>query len=137
MSRKALPDHLKDKLHDDYIWPFKYIPRSFTSYILTQPPKLIWGRKVLDWTSRKYNKSSNKTLCGPDPCQKTKWAFALTWPLHFTITFNRFYLRIGARWDSVDEYFTVVAFFFGRVDGGIIEKEEMRITYRGYSRWAK
>jgi hypothetical protein len=137
MSNSALPDHLKGKLHNDYWFPFCYIPRSWTSYKLVQPPKLICGRKVHDYTSRKYHKDSNVSDWGPDPCQKTKWSWCFSLPFHFTITFKKMYLRIGCRWDTIDEYFTVPAFFFGRIDGGIFEKEEDRIIYRGVSRWAK
>lgn len=137
MSNNALPDHLKGKLHSDYIFPFCYIPRSWTSWLLTQPPKLIWGYKVNDWTSRKYSRNKKwKTLRGPDPCQKTPWGMALTWPFHICITFGKsgIYVRFGCRWDTVDSYYSVPAAFIGRVDGGYIDKNELRITYRGFAR---
>jgi len=138
MPNSALPKHLQNRPHEDWTFPFKYIPRAWTSFKLSQPPKLLFGRKVLDWTSRKYT-STGVSLAGPDPTQKSKWAFAFSWPFHFTISFGStgYYMRVGFRWDTIDEYYTFPAFVIKDIDGGLIEKEEMRITYRGYSRWAK
>jgi len=139
MPNSALPDHLKGKLHNDWFFPFSYIPRAWTSYKLFQPPKLIFGYKVFDWTSRKYKLNSNETTRGADPCQKSKWAFAFTIPFHFTISFGKsgWYMRIGCRWDTVDEYYTIPAFVIKKIDGTLYDKEEDRITYRGISKWAE
>lgn len=50
MPNKCLPDHLKGKRHDDYTFPFNWIKRSLTSWCLFQPPILIFGYKVYDWS---------------------------------------------------------------------------------------
>lgn len=138
MSNYALPDHLKHRLHEDYTWPLCYIPRSWTSFKLNQPSKLLFGKHVYDWTSRKFKKDSNESIAGPDPCQKYPWAFAFSFPFHFTITFGKtgYYMRIGFRYDTIDEYYTFPAFVIKKIDGKLHEKKENNIVYRGYSRWA-
>ena len=138
MPNSALPDHLKGRPHEDWIFPLSYVPRAWTSFTLTQPPRLIAGRKVYDYTSRKYKNKSNEILKGPDPCQKSSWAWAFTLPFHFCISFGKtgYYMRIGFRWDTVDEYYTFPGFVISHIDGGLIDKERERTTFRGNSRLA-
>ena len=31
--------------HDDYPWPFKWVPRSWTSFMLLRPPVMILGNQ--------------------------------------------------------------------------------------------
>ena len=134
MPRSALPPHLKDKRHNDYLWIFKLIPRAWTSYKLWQPPILVCGYKVLDWTSYDYSCGKGIDIRdGPDPCQKHSWSFGLYWPLYFTITVGNtgLYMRIGARWDSVDNYYTIPSLFIGEVDGGLKENNNKEIVDRG------
>lgn len=61
----ALPDHLKEKLHNDWFWIFKKIPRAFSAYgprcpghgcthcggkrKLPWPPRLVEGFDVTRW----------------------------------------------------------------------------------------
>lgn len=139
MPRSALPSHLQDKKHNDWPFLFSWVSRNWTSFKLTQPPHLICGSKVFDYTSRKFCKTSNRTVHGPDPTQKCAWAWALTWPLHFTFTFGKtgYYFRIGCRWDTIDEYYTIPAIDITKVGGGVQNEEKDRIIYRGHSRWAK
>lgn len=112
MPNSALPQHLRGKLHNDWPWPFCYIPRAWTSYKLMQPPKVILGYQVIDWTM--YPPNGKK---GPNPCQRHKWSWYLSWPLYFTITFpNKWYMRAGCRWDDNDFYFTIPSFDFKKVD---------------------
>lgn len=112
MPRSALPPHLQDKLHTDYTWPFSLIPRSWTSYKLKQPPKMLIGHKVLDYTRLDYSCGQGDIKDAPSPCQKHSWSWYISWPLYFTITFGKsgWYLRIGCRWDSVDHYYTIPSF---------------------------
>jgi hypothetical protein len=59
MPKCALPDHLKDKKHNDWIWPLSYIPRSANAKgprcgkgkpgYLSWPPHLIEGYDVTRW----------------------------------------------------------------------------------------
>ena len=108
MGNNALPYHLKGKLHNDWIFPFCYIPRSWTSFKLFQPPKVIIGYKVLDW-----NKDA------PNPCQRHSWSWYISIPLYFTVTFGNsgFYMRIGCRYDDIDKYYTVPSFALKKIDG--------------------
>lgn len=136
MGNKALPYHLKGKRHFDYIWPLCYIPRAWTSYMLCQPPRVICGNNIRDWTARVYDIGTDTEKCGVDPVQKMPWAWVFSYPFHFTCTFGKsgYYFRIGARWDSVDEYYTIPALNLGKTQ--IIDEEKNRIADRGISRWA-
>lgn len=61
MPKCALPDHLKEKLHSDWIWPLSKIPRAANAKgprcgignngYLPWPPKLIEGLGVTRWES--------------------------------------------------------------------------------------
>jgi len=108
MPRSALPVHLRDKLHDDWTWPFSLISRNWTSYKLFQPPVVIVGRRVKDWVKG-----------GPNPCQRYAWSWYISWPLYFTITFGKsgWYMRIGCRWDDVDSYYTIPSFVIKKIEG--------------------
>lgn len=110
MPNSALPPHLQGRLHEDWTFPFNLVPRAWTSYKLFQPPRLLFGYKVLDWTKG-----------GPNPCQRHAWSWYVSWPLYFTITFGNtgWYMRIGCRWDDNDEYYTIPSFVIKRIDGGL------------------
>ena len=132
MAGECLPDHLKDRLHDDYIWPFCYIPRRWTSFCWKQPPKLLFGIGVTRWVtvgdeSWLFTPGEEKRIFflghpyapyGPSPLQKlSPWSFQITWPFH--VAFHVFlgkrplFVRFGARWDSLDRYYTFPSFFIG------------------------
>ncbi|KKM93685.1 hypothetical protein LCGC14_1205940 [marine sediment metagenome] len=32
MPRHCLPEHLRDKRHNDWLWPFSYIPRAWNAF---------------------------------------------------------------------------------------------------------
>jgi len=107
MPDSALPNHLKGKLHDDWFFPFCYIPRAWTSYKLFQPPKVLIGSGTYIYTNG-----------GVDPCQRKAWAWYLSIPLYFTITFGKtgWYMRIGCRWDSQDRYYTIPSFALKKIE---------------------
>ena len=135
MGDSVLPRHLRGKRHNDWIFPFSLIPRGWTSFRLSQPPKLIWGYKVYDWIEYKY--LDGKRRAAPDPCQRTAWAFAFTMPFHISFTIGKtgWYLRLGARYDTNDEYYTVPSFKLGKIEGELFAHESKRVTYKGVSRW--
>jgi len=112
VPNSALPDHLKGKLHNDWIFPLCYIPRSWTSYKLFQPPVILFGFRVKDW------KEHNGQMF-PNPCQRHAWAFYLSIPFYFTITFGNtgYYMRIGCRHDDIDFYYTIPSFALKKIDG--------------------
>jgi len=59
MPRCALPEHLKDKRHTDWVWPLSYIKRSFNAFgprceqgtkgFRPWPPTLVEGYGVSRW----------------------------------------------------------------------------------------
>ena len=106
-GKKALPEHLRNKPHTDYPWPFSTIPRWVTAFKF-KPPELLWGNQ------------KNFTDGIPDPIPDpllspngyawgiygfTPWfiplgvAFSARWDI------RRFHTRFGFRWDSVDFYY--------------------------------
>lgn len=59
MPKCALPSHLKDKLHRDWVWPLNKISRGWNAYgprcgkgndgYLAWPPKLEEGKSICRW----------------------------------------------------------------------------------------
>lgn len=135
MPNSALPDWWKGKRHNDWPWPFSWIPRAWTSFKLFQPPIVIFGYKTYDWTFAyngekkvvKYKKwiffkrykvyqlkkdfKYELEKIGPNPCQRWSGAFTFSFPWHisWTIFDTGWYIRVGFRWDDVDMYYTFPA----------------------------
>ncbi len=77
--------------HTDWIWPFSYIPRTWTSF-LGKPPRKLLG-----------------TSPEAKPIPDSGWE--LLWPLYFAArSKGGWYIRIGIRWDDVDQYYTWPSF---------------------------
>ena len=90
MPKECLPPHLQNAKHDDWIWPFSYVPRAWTSYCGSDP-----GYKPI-----------------PEPGQQVSHL----WPPYYAITTeNRWHFRIGARWDDVDHYYQFPSLVVKRV----------------------
>lgn len=112
----ALPEHLKYKIHNDYIFPLCFIPRSLTAYKLTQPPKTLW----------KYNCTS-MTYCegewGINPIQNKLndklFSAHLNFPyLFFSLSTKwGWYFIIGMRWDAVDLYYNFPTVDVSKIGG--------------------
>lgn len=61
MPKSALPEHLKDRLHNDWPWPLSYLPRGISAFgprcgkgnpgYKPWPPKLVAGKSVTRWES--------------------------------------------------------------------------------------
>ena len=61
MPKSALPDHLKNKKHNDWPWPLSYLPRGINAFgprcgkgnsgYKPWPPKLEEGKSVTRWES--------------------------------------------------------------------------------------
>lgn len=137
MVKCALPDHLKKRKHEDWIFPFKYLPRSINAFgsrcegwlKWRAVPKLLVGYNVTRWMTVRdqgvveWDDFEHKLIgCwrqllkpefGPSPLQKFSWfSFQVTWPLHyaFKVRFTedrQFLFRKGCRWDSLDSYYNV------------------------------
>jgi len=110
VPNSALPENLKDSKHDDWIWPFCYIPRGLTAFKWKMPPKLLLGYNVMIWDTSKRGDVNrliypfgrgfltwknriavrNAQEFGPNAIQKIlgtwKISFHLTWPLGFHMT---------------------------------------------------
>jgi hypothetical protein len=73
-------------LHNDWPWPFKYIPRSWTSWPSNNPPKQLLGN---------VNVAGGEHLDEPAPGH---WDIA--WPPYFAlVTSGKWFFRIGIRYD--------------------------------------
>ena len=104
--KSALPDHLKDKLHTDWCFPFSLIPRAWTSYKLFQPPKTLIRHNCTGWTEY-------KGVLGCNPIQNNLngkfCSFHFNYPFFFSISFTwGWYFIIGCRWDAVDFYYNIL-----------------------------
>jgi hypothetical protein len=59
MGKCALPPHLREKLHNDWPWPFKKVSRGWNAYgprcpegskgYLPWPPRLVEGKGIARW----------------------------------------------------------------------------------------
>lgn len=124
----------------------RYIPRSLTSYILRQPPRVLIGHKVLDWTVKDYNCGkeiidwnydkkkwmspyTHDLRKGANPCQRHKWSFHFSLPLYFTLTLpSGWYIRIGCRWDDNDDYYNIISFMIKKIK---LKEDVLKIEYKG------
>jgi len=118
----ALPDNLKGKRHDDYPWPFKYIPRAWTSFKVDWAPIVLFG-----------NMTAKPQVCGfdaPDPVGKPgEWSlqgvklfksfpylfmyYTFTTPLNWG-WIGGIHHSFGMRFDTVDNYWQVFRFAITR-----------------------
>lgn len=134
---EALPEHLRYKWHNDYIYPFCFVPRSLTSLKAKRPPRLLAGSKALEWTSKSY--SDGHIYKGADPVQHIAGAWALTFPLHLTFTIGLknskgFQVRLGIRWDTIDDYYNIFGLNYRVID--TLDNDGKGIVYyRGVARW--
>lgn len=80
--------------------------------------RFIFFRNEFEFTN---DDTGEKFKAGPSPIQYEMFSWALTWPLHFVITYawnrngkvRRIFFRMGARWDSLDDYHVFPAIFLG------------------------
>ncbi len=113
-GNEALPINLKGKNHTDYIWPFSYIPRAWTSFAVPwRPIKLLGNQKKrmistntfsyygIDPIPPKPRKGINWSIQG---IKLAEWLPNLS--LYFTMTTHSgWHFSIGIRYDSVDDYY--------------------------------
>lgn len=106
------PDILT-KRHWDWPWPFKWVPRSWTS-VQWGPPKKMWG------TQARKRKPVGQEYWSPTPIgEPSSWQASGypngKWPgvpLYFAVSFGKDkrgwfrHFRIGLRYDDVDKYST-------------------------------
>ncbi len=124
MSKDCLKAHKGPLNHNDWLWPFKWVPRSWTSLCrgrFAKPPKYLFGNltNVGDWGST-FRTLSKEEMAGwpgvdentvgaavvqyPKPIPRMrKWYFS--WPLYFAATFKLFkwkiLFRLGFRYTEV------------------------------------
>jgi len=113
VPKNCLAGHQGSPLHNDWWWPFSYVPRAWTSFCrgrFARPPRYLFGNlrrdDPADWG--KYSNSSfleriPRLYPKPVP-QLGKWYFA--WPFYFAWTFDLFcrwrvLLRFGCRYTEV------------------------------------
>jgi len=131
MPKCDLPKHLRERKHNDWIWPLNKIYRGFNAFGhrcsgWRRVPILLVGYNctrwmtpgdrdviLVGWKAGLSCGNINMENYGPSPLQKfSKWGFSLVWPLHFEFhyQFNKgkvLLFRIGARWDSYDMYYNI------------------------------
>ncbi len=102
-GRKCLPKHLRDKRHDDWLWPFSYIFRGWNAFCGLGPSDADYkpipkpGRSIWTWMD------SNGSWWRP--------YYAHTFCLRNFRNGRYLHFRIGFRWDDVDFYYNLVVPF--------------------------
>ena len=119
MPKSALPDHLKDKLHNDWIWPFSYIPRSWTAYKLFPPITILKYNctETYEWNGKTCLHPIQRKLNGK------LFSFHINIPLFISISFRwgsrGAYFICGFRDDAVDKYFNFPTLDISYIGNGI------------------
>ena len=128
----SLPKHLRYKLHNDWPLILKRVPRELNAFgprsqkwwaKYRRYPILLLGYNCTRWmrwddsVAYKYDYKGWQFLklhpdCGPSPLQKlSTFSCQISWPLNFVTSYqfgkSVFLLRIGARWDSLDNYYNI------------------------------
>ncbi len=100
MPKSALPEHLRDRPHEDYPWGLRWIPRAWTAF--------KWGAPwMVAGTQRCGFNNVVKPIGPPGTWQISKFYDSpfKSIPIYFAFTTKRgIHFRIGARWDDVDSY---------------------------------
>jgi len=132
MSKLDLPEHLQERLHNDWLPGLRWIPRGWSAFGhrhsgWRRVPKLLVGYNTTRWMTPgdrdvihiQWKKGLsiggiNMGNYGPSPLQKrSKIGWSLVWPLHFEFHWQYEWkgddkvvlYRKGPRWDSLDEYY--------------------------------
>ena len=114
---KVLPLNLKGKNHNDYVWPFSYIPRAWTAFSVPWRPKKLLGNQKLRFiltNTGKYYGIDPVPARGQWSIQGVKFAYWLPYiPMYFTITTKTgWHFSTGVRYDSVDDYYQLFRLAF-------------------------
>ena len=119
-GRKCLPEHLRDKRHDDWLWPFSYIPRAWNAFCGKGPGR--WGKTVCDFekiidinmefltTFKPIPRPGDSVWIWRDVDGSWRPYYARTWRLKNFWNGRYLHFRIGFRWDDVDFYYNLVLF---------------------------
>ena len=98
-GRECLPDHLKDKLHNDWPWPLNKIHRSTSAFC---------GGGEPDWPPE-IPMEARKAIPPPGMVTYHHRDQAGNWrPYYALTTKDCLHMRNGFRWDDVDGYFNLV-----------------------------
>ena len=113
MPRSCLPEHLRNRRHDDWLWPFSYIPRAWNAFCGREPYQVPFGLyRLYEWSLGR----SKKPIPPPGSYTVYLWDidgslrpyYARTWRLKNFWNGRYLHFRIGFRWDSVDHYYNLV-----------------------------
>jgi hypothetical protein len=95
--------HLRQgsRMHSDWIWPLRYVPRRWT-IVCGDPPQ-----KTLGTTPLRTVQFHGLPFRYPQPIPPPgHWHFT-TWPIYFGMsTRSGWHFRIGVRYDDIDGYYT-------------------------------
>ena len=103
MPRHCLPEHLRDKRHNDWLWPFSYIPRAWNAFCGQGP---LWKGQQQPIPS-----PGRSTHHWRDEDGSWRPYYACTWRLQNFWNGRYLHFRIGFRWDDVDFYYNLVVPF--------------------------
>ena len=97
MPKSALPPHLRNRPHEDFPWPFSYIPRAWTAFSWGEPKKICGNQRPYGGVMKPIGPRGTWQISRfPDgPWFALYAAFTTNGGVHY---------RIGARYDDVDNY---------------------------------
>lgn len=121
MPDSALPPNLRGTTHWDYPKPLRWVPRGWTSFKWGAPGMLAGNQRAI--------RVSPSGDTGPAPIGESGSFQVSRFPgapgllkylplyVAFTLPGGR-HVRLGARWDNVDEYTTFPTFASRKFTGG-------------------
>ena len=101
-GREVLPDHLKDRKHDDWPYILRWVPRWATAF----------GGEGPSWPDGIPEGPIRKPI--PPPGEQTYHLYDKKgwWRSYYALSFEFagkiWHLRVGFRWDDVDHYYNLV-----------------------------
>ena len=122
-GRHCLPEHLRNKRHNDWLWPFSYISRGWNAFCGEGPG--VWGNAIRNMETeaddilvfRPIPKPGNSVWIWRDKDESLRPYYARTWRLKNFWNGRYLHFRVGFRWDDVDLYYNLVLFNLSWEDG--------------------
>lgn len=112
MGKDVLPDNLKDRKHDDWPLFFKYVPRAWTSFDWGKPKKLAGNQPDTKPIGQPGTWQVSYYPDAPWYLKPFAWYVAYSFKAGSDGKFRQ--IRLGARYDDVDNYTNFPTFPTGR-----------------------
>ena len=105
-GRHCLPEHLRERRHEDWLWPFSYIFRGWNAFCGEGP---AFEDLRSEW--KPIPSPGHYTRHWRDKDGSLRPYYARTFCLRNFWNGRYLHFRIGFRWDNVDFYYNLVVPF--------------------------